>query len=94
MYFSCNAMLVKKLLDDFYRVIIRTSITNDVVIEVNGDPTDLQVSIEKGERRGSERKKYIRVSEGDMVSLLVRHANEQNFDPVLVANIMVSLLLE
>ena len=66
-----------------------------LVIEVNGDPTDMYVSIEKGERRGSERKKYIRASEGDVVSLLAKHATgSTGFEPSLVANIMVSLLLE
>ena len=65
-----------------------------LVVEVNGDPTDLHVSIEKGERRGSERRKYIRTNEGDMISLLARLGDNHTFDPTLISNIMVSLLLE
>ena len=65
-----------------------------LVIEVNGDPTELQVSLEKGERRGSERRKYIRANEGDVVSLLARLSTEQSFNPELLSNLMVSVLLE
>ena len=71
-----------------------------LVVEVNGDPTDLHVTLEKGERRGSEKRKYIRTSEGDMVSLLARLSaarqagGTSDFDPTLLSNLMVSLLLE
>ena len=65
-----------------------------LVVEINGKPSDLTLRIEKGERKGHEKRKYVRTSEGDVVSLLSRLTDTETFDVSLLANIMVSALLE
>ena len=65
-----------------------------LVVEINGKPSDLMLRIEKGERKGHEKRKYVRTSEGDVVSLLSRLTDIETFDLSLLANMMVSILLE
>ena len=65
-----------------------------VFIEVNGDLTELSVTLEKGEKKASEKKKSVRVGEGDVGSLLARFTDSESFDSSLISGLLVSLLLE
>ena len=64
-----------------------------VIVEVNGNVTELSVLLDK-ERKAYDKRKYIRTSEGDVVSLLTRFKDSDTYDPNLVSGLMVSLLLE
>lgn len=89
----------------FVRSRVEVLIPIVVIVEVNGSITELSVLLTK-ERRAYDKRKYVRASEGDAVSLLTRFNDPASggtsdpgaagvtYDPNLIAGLMVSVLLE
>lgn len=65
-----------------------------LIVEINGEATELLVELPKGERKASEKRKYIRAEEGDAVSLLSHFTESDELNPQLLSGLIVSLLLE
>lgn len=84
----------RKLRRLFVRSRIDILVPLTIIVEVNGEPTELLVQLEKGERKASEKRKYVRTTEGDVVSLLSRFSDGTEFNPQLLSGLMISLLLE